>query len=55
MPQRPSTPTIGFHLSLKNSDMSNTIDEVMRKAKKIERAPREVIDDAMTRLATLLE
>ena len=26
-----------------------------RKAKKIERAPREVIDDAMTRLATLFE
>ena len=26
-----------------------------RKAKKIERVPREVIDDAMTRLATLLE
>lgn len=26
-----------------------------RKAKKIERAPREVIDDAMTQLATLFE
>ena len=26
-----------------------------RKAKKIERAPREVIDDAIARLATLFE